>query len=83
MIIIKSVYLQNVGYKQKLTMENGRKYFFNYFSSLIDVCKDGHEPVPDMKYKSFLWDEDVKGITLQCSRRYTASEIRMRPGPSG
>ena len=74
MIIIKSVYLQNVGYKQKLTMENGRKYFFNYFSSLIDVCKDGHEPVPDMKYKSFLWD---------CSRRYTASEIRMRPGPSG
>ena len=46
MIIIKSVYLQNVGYKQKLTMENGRKYFFNYFSSLIDVCKDGHEPVP-------------------------------------
>lgn len=65
MIIIKSVYLQNVGYKQKLTMENERKYFFNYFSSLIDVCKDGHEPVLDMKYKSFLWDEDVKGITLQ------------------
>ena len=46
-------------------MENERKYFFNYFSSLIDVCKDGHEPVLDMKYKSFLWDEDVKGITLQ------------------
>ena len=76
MIIIKSVYLQNVGYKQKLTMESDRKYFFNYFSSLIDVCKDGHEPVLDMKYKSFLWDEDVKGITLQQEVHWQSSRTR-------
>lgn len=44
---------------------DSRKYFFFHLSSLVDVCKDGHEPVPDSRFKSLIWDDSIKGITLQ------------------
>ena len=31
---------------------DSRKYFFFHLSSLVDVCKDGHEPNPDTRFKS-------------------------------
>lgn len=44
---------------------DSRKYFFYHPSSLVDVCKDGHEPNPDTRFKSLIWDDSIKGITLQ------------------
>ena len=44
---------------------DSRKYFFYHPSSLVDVCKDGHEPNPDSRFKSLIWDDSIKGITLQ------------------
>ncbi len=42
-----------------------REYIFNYYSSLIDMYKDGYEPLWDLRWKSFLWDKNIKGITLK------------------
>ncbi len=42
-----------------------RKYILNHYSSLIDIHKDGYQPILDSKWKSFLWDEDIKGIILR------------------
>lgn len=42
-----------------------REYIFNHYSSLIDIYKDGHESSLDSKWKSFLWDNNIKGIILK------------------
>ena len=46
-------------------MENSREYFFDHQSSRIDVCREGREPVPEAGCRSFIWDDKIKGITLQ------------------
>lgn len=46
-------------------MENSREYFFDHQSSRIDVCREGREPVPEAECRSFIWDDKIKGITLQ------------------
>ena len=40
-------------------------YLINPFFSQIDVCKEGYAPVFVSNRKSFLWDKEVKGITLR------------------
>ncbi len=42
-----------------------REYVFNHYSSLIDISKEDHKPVWNSKWKSFLWDEGINGITLR------------------
>ncbi len=42
-----------------------REYIFNHYTSMIDIYQDGYEPSLDSKWKSFLWDKNIKGIILK------------------
>ncbi len=42
-----------------------REYILDHYSSLIDIQKDGYQPIFSSKWKSFLWDKDIKGIILK------------------
>ncbi len=42
-----------------------REYVFSHYCSFVDICKDEYEPVFDSNGKSFLWDKNLKGITLK------------------
>ncbi len=42
-----------------------REYIFNHYSSLIDIEKENYKPVLESRWKSFLWDNNIKGITLR------------------
>lgn len=42
-----------------------REYVFFQDTCLIDICKDGHTPVLNSNCKTFLWDENISGITIR------------------
>ncbi len=42
-----------------------REYIFNHYTSRIDIEKENYKPVLESKWKSFLWDKNIKGITLR------------------